>query len=142
MAFVIPGDKLAIVKGISNGPGTHLYDGHICASIAGRVTKTSDTLSVIYDPSPRGMDVIVAPSISALPTVHATVLARVTRINPRQANVAILVIGEGDSACVCQDEFQGLIRQQDIRATEKDKVTVAESFRPGDIVRAVVVSFP
>lgn len=31
-------------------------------------------------------------------------------------------------------------RQQDVRATEKDKVKIFSSFRPGDIVRAQVVS--
>lgn len=56
---------------------------------------------------------------------------------PKQANVAILVVGE----TVLDGEWQGLIRVQDVRATEKDKVKVFESFRPGDIVRAVVVSF-
>lgn len=32
-------------------------------------------------------------------------------------------------------------RQQDVRATEIDKVDMHLSFRPGDIVRASVVSF-
>lgn len=32
-------------------------------------------------------------------------------------------------------------RQQDVRATEIDKVDVHTSFRPGDIIRAEVVSF-
>ena len=36
--------------------------------------------------------------------------------------------------------FPAIIRQQDIRATEIDKVKVAESFRVGDVVRAVVIS--
>lgn len=34
-----------------------------------------------------------------------------------------------------------LNRQQDVRATEIDKVEMHLSFRPGDIVRALVVSF-
>lgn len=34
-----------------------------------------------------------------------------------------------------------LNRQQDVRATEIDKVDMYLSFRPGDIVRALVVSF-
>ncbi len=72
-----------------------------------------------------------------LPEVNSTVLCRVTRITPRQANVAILVVGE----TVLDGEWQGLIRVQDVRATEKDKVKIFESFRPGDIVRAVVVSY-
>jgi hypothetical protein len=35
--------------------------------------------------------------------------------------------------------FRG--RQQDVRATEIDKVDMYQSYRPGDIVRAMVVSF-
>ena len=38
-------------------------------------------------------------------------------------------------------EWQGLIRVQDVRATEKDRVKIFESFRPGDVVRAIVVSY-
>ena len=33
-----------------------------------------------------------------------------------------------------------LFSQQDIRATERDKVKIYNSFRPGDIIRAEVVS--
>lgn len=73
-----------------------------------------------------------------LPQVGNTVLCRVTRITPRQAVVAILVCGE----TVLGAEWQGVIRVQDVRATEKDRVKVYESFRPGDIVRASVVSVP
>lgn len=36
--------------------------------------------------------------------------------------------------------FAAQIRREDIRATEKDKVTVVDSFRVGDIVRAEVIS--
>jgi len=64
------------------------------------------------------------------------VLARVTRINPRQATVSIFTVGDAP----LNDEFQGIIRAQDVRATEKDKVKIFESFRPGDIVRALVIS--
>jgi exosome complex component CSL4 len=71
-----------------------------------------------------------------LPQVGNTVLCRVTRITPRQAVVAILVCGD----TVLNAEWQGVIRVQDVRATEKDRVKVYESFRPGDIVRASVVS--
>ena len=40
---------------------------------------------------------------------------------------------------MCADEFQGVIRKEDVRATEKDKVVVGASFVPGDVVRACVV---
>jgi exosome complex component CSL4 len=71
-----------------------------------------------------------------LPEVGNVVLCRVIRITPRQAVVAILVCGD----TVLEAEWQGLIRVQDVRATEKDRVKIYESFRPGDIVRAEVVS--
>lgn len=70
-----------------------------------------------------------------LPQVGNAVLCRVTRINPRQAVAAILVCGD----TVLEAEWQGVIRVQDVRATEKDRVKIYESFRPGDIVRASVV---
>ena len=62
-------------------------------------------------------------------------LCRVLRITSRQAVVTILVCGD----TVLDAEWQGLIRSQDVRATEKDRVKIYESFRPGDIVRAEVV---
>lgn len=49
--------------------------------------------------------------------------------------MAILVVGE----TVGEGEWQGVVRVQDVRATEKDRVKIAESFRPGDVVRAIVV---
>lgn len=38
------------------------------------------------------------------------------------------------------EEFTGVIRVQDVRATEKDKVKIADCFRGGDVVRGLVVS--
>ena len=37
------------------------------------------------------------------------------------------------------EEFTGIIRSQDIRATEKDKVKIGECFRGGDVVKGLVV---
>jgi exosome complex RNA-binding protein Csl4 len=61
----------------------------------------------------------------------------VLRLMPKQAIVVIQQVGD----TVLQTEWQGVIRVQDVRATEKDKVKIYESFKPGDIVRAQVVSF-
>lgn len=63
----------------------------------------------------------------------------------RQVNVAVMVVysadGEGGSeGVVCADEVQGVVRREDVRATEKEKVLVGEGFRVGDLLRAVVVS--
>lgn len=53
----------------------------------------------------------------------------------RQVNVAILVVDER----VCADEWSGVVRREDVRATEKEKLVVGESFRVGDLIRGEVV---
>ncbi|KAL8939872.1 MAG: hypothetical protein Q9216_003123 [Gyalolechia sp. 2 TL-2023] len=91
---------------------------------------------------------------NALPRVGDVVVGRVTRCMMRQVNVAVLVVysaGEGkdggvssdsggNEGVVCADEVQGVVRKEDVRATEKEKVVLGEGFRVGDLVRAVVIS--
>jgi exosome complex component CSL4 len=177
--IAIPGQDLGAVSKYIPGPGTHIHNFHVYASVLGfihvttppkpagpskRLTKITTaaptplpTISVIRSPptggpvseigsgpGPEGKETQVAGAAQVhgkgkaevLPEVNSIVLCRVTRITPRQATVAILVVGE----TVLDGEWQGLIRVQDVRATEKDRVKIFESFRPGDIVRASVVS--
>ncbi|KAL1975992.1 hypothetical protein VTN31DRAFT_4384 [Thermomyces dupontii] len=110
---------------------------------------------------------------STLPAVDSTVLARVTRVQKRQATLSILVVlddtlpqtSSSSSSSSSQrtdnddlqailstpanplnhntaDElrFQAVIRKEDVRAVEKDRVVMEEMFRVGDIVRATVIS--
>jgi exosome complex component CSL4 len=39
-----------------------------------------------------------------------------------------------------KDSFQGIIRAQDIRAGERDKIQVYKCYLPGDVVKAKVIS--
>lgn len=41
----------------------------------------------------------------------------------------------------CADDFAAVIRREDVRGWEVDRVRVEESFAVGDVVRGVVVSF-
>ena len=70
------------------------------------------------------------------------VLARVNRVRGRGVDVGVCVVygkdGEGEGT-VCGEEWQGVIRREDVRATEKDKVVCGEGFRVGDVVRGIVV---
>lgn len=79
-----------------------------------------------------------------LPAVGSVVLFRVTRLMAKQVNVAILVVGEKELAVegsgVCADQWAGVVRKEDIRALERDKVKVQEAFRVGDLGRGEVVS--
>ncbi|CAK7235327.1 exosome 3'-_5 exonuclease subunit ski4 (Csl4) [Sporothrix bragantina] len=171
--LIVPGQHLGPSSQYVPGPGTHLADGHVFASLLGHVQISRSAAAVAAaaaeqkqaatgaaGPAKRLTRIVVPtaaseaastadkrPTISVsrtaladggevLPDVGNTVLCRVTRITQKQAVVAILVVGE----TVLDTEWQGLIRTQDVRATEKDRVKIYESFRPGDIVRAQVIS--
>ena len=72
---------------------------------------------------------------NTLPSVGSIVLGKIIRCMIKQVNVAILVVDEQ----VCADEWSGVVRREDVRATEKEKVVVGESFRVGDLIRGEVV---
>jgi exosome complex component CSL4 len=144
----VPGQLLGSSSQYIAGPGTHLHQSSLFSSLLGTVNITQPEKAA--GPAKRMTKILPAttgqlPTISVamaekrrevLPEVNNIVLCRVSRIQPRQATVAILVVGDA----VLEAEWQGVIRVQDVRATEKDRVKIYESFRPGDIVRAQVVS--
>ena len=128
-----PGLLLGPSTKYSSGHGTHTYDSNIYASLAGPVTTdkaTATTSSVL----PK-LSVTRLSSTHPLPHVNSNVLCRVTRLQTRQVTTEILVV-DGQ---VCQDSWAGVVRKEDVRGWEKDKVVMAESFQVGDLVRAVVV---
>ncbi|KAJ4388674.1 exosome 3'-_5 exonuclease subunit ski4 (Csl4) [Gnomoniopsis smithogilvyi] len=163
-SIALPGQLLGPSSAYRPGPGVHLHNSQLYSSLLGAIA-ISQPASAASNPTKgpaKRMTKITAhlpsaaaaggaatgagpelPTISVsrharevLPQVGNVVLCRVTRITPRQAVVAILVCGE----TVLEAEWQGVIRVQDVRATEKDRCKIYESFRPGDIVRASVIS--
>ncbi|KAI9043399.1 exosome non-catalytic core subunit CSL4 [Aspergillus affinis] len=189
-ALAIPGQRLGPIASYSAGPGTHVQNANIYASIAGPVvldpaqpsSKVKSTLSVTRSINRPQKPSSTTPSSSAektatpkpkyntLPAVESVVLARVTRVQKRQATVSILVVLDDSSNAQLlhpsqttsdndniasiltsaanpenhsnSDElrFQALIRKEDVRAVEKDRVVMDEMFRVGDIVRGTVIS--
>ncbi|KAK6071785.1 exosome component EXOSC1/CSL4 [Seiridium cupressi] len=149
--IAVPGQLLGPVDKYVAGAGTHIQDSNLYASLLGTVAvqqpekapgpaKRLTKIEALKTPATLPTISVSRSGISekreVLPEVGNVVLCRVTRIQPRQATVAILVVGE----TVLEAEWQGVIRVQDVRATEKDRVKIYESFRPGDIVRAQVIS--
>ncbi|KAJ0418402.1 exosome component EXOSC1/CSL4-domain-containing protein [Aspergillus carlsbadensis] len=181
--LAIPGQRLGPVATYAAGPGTHVHHSHVYASIAGPVfvdpaqpkTQNKSTVTVSRTPRPTANSTAAAapsskPKYNTLPAVDAVVLARVTRVQKRQATVSILVVLDESAASKAlnptqsasdndniesilssaanpenhssADElrFQALIRKEDVRAVEKDRVVMDEMFRVGDIVRGTVIS--
>jgi exosome complex component CSL4 len=133
--LTLPGQAIGPSSANNPGPGTHIQSSHLYSSLAGTLTSTPSK----QKSSPAPTVSIARPTGPLVPTTGTVVLGRITRTNPRQANLSILALGAAGEH-TCRDVFPAIIRQQDIRATEIDKVKVAESFRVGDVVRAVVIS--
>lgn len=147
-SLAIPGRVLGPVSRYVSGAGTHQFQGNVVSSLMGNVTviphaKAPGPAKRLNKITTPGSDELATITVARngrkreiLPDVNNTVLARVVRLMPKQAIVVIQQVGD----TVLQTEWQGVIRVQDVRATEKDKVKIYESFKPGDIVRAQVVS--
>jgi exosome complex component CSL4 len=145
----LPGLVLGPITKYTAGAGTHVFQGNVVSSLMGHVSVLGPTKAL--GPAKRLNKIIAATTKEELATISVTrhgrkreilpdvgniVLARVLRLMPKQAIVTIQQVGD----TVLQTEWQGVIRVQDVRATEKDKVKIYESFKPGDIVRAQVIS--
>ncbi|KAJ7597158.1 hypothetical protein C8J56DRAFT_817502 [Mycena floridula] len=109
------------------GSGVYSRDNEVKASVVGSPGYDGSILAISRArPRPRP------------PNPNSVVLGTVSRLSPLQAFVNISVV---DGIPLPQgEEFTGVIRSQDIRATEKDKVKLADCFRSGDVVRGVVIS--
>ena len=128
---VVPGDALGQTSKYSQGVGTCVRRGTLYATLVGKVKieKGKDSLPVmaVHSRNRRA---------ETVPEVGSRVIGKVITINERQAKVNMICI-EGK---MLTEPFHGVIRREDVRAMEKDSVLIFNSFRPGDMVRARVIS--
>lgn len=146
-AIVVPGTLLfnPASKGATfkvsavSGSGTYVSeDGSILASVVGRVCIDSDHdldsavgASAVYSVE------TASRRSKVVPVVGSTVTCRVTKVTPRFALCDIVFVG---AESVPGSGFRGMIRKENVRSFEVDRVLMHESFRPGDVVRAKVAS--
>ena len=71
------------------------------------------------------------------PIPNSIVLGTVTRLSPTQATVSLTVVD--GIPLPPGEEFTGVIRVQDVRATDKDRVKIGDCFRGGDVIKGLVV---
>jgi len=159
--FVLPGQEIgdapaATADGASvvssPGAGTHIQNGKLFASVAGTLLTDPVTGSISVRPAASSLAKFPCAHRPVIPTVNSLVLGRVIRLTTRQATISILAIGVAaagagagaDSPAIdfvpCPTPFPALLRLQDVRATEKDKLKMLECFHVGDVVRALVIS--
>ena len=136
----IPGQLLGPCTQYIAGPGTHIHESNLYSSLLGTVSlaqpeKAPGPAKRMTKITPREPAKLPTISVSrsglsekreVLPDVGNVVLCRVTRINPRQATVAILVVGES----VLEGEWQGIIRAQDICPVDPFFYQISPEYSP------------
>lgn len=138
-----PGD--AIARGGEAGVGTYVdHAGVVRASVCGAVTTTAATAtdgSAAGDGSGRSTTMVYGvrrrAGDSVVPRVDDVVYGRVTRVQEKAAHVEIFAV---NGRSPTGGGFMGMVRKQDVRAFEIDKVELDLCFRGGDVVRAKVLS--
>ncbi|GAA5987435.1 hypothetical protein JCM11641_002289 [Rhodosporidiobolus odoratus] len=128
-SFVIPGQPLPTPTGVAPslqpGPGTFLRGGKLYASLVGETTREGGIVSV------KGKE-----DIQSIPEPNSIVIGTVSRITRAFATLSLLTV----DGRPCRPDFTGIIRSQDVRQTAKNSVKIWSCFRPGDVVRAKVIS--
>ncbi|XP_065836526.1 exosome complex component CSL4-like [Oscarella lobularis] len=134
MDAVLPGERLGTTEEFTCGNGTYERDGYVYSTLVGFPKKRASD----DEKKPPVITIVSIKKQNAtvLPEIGMVVTCKVSSINYRMAKVAILGVEDR----IIKDTFRGTIRKEDVRATERDKVEIQKSFRPGDIVRAKVIS--
>jgi len=131
--FVCPGHRLGDAKSMVGGPGTYELDGCLYASIVG---QRLDRKGRPGQPSSVEVVGVEKQSAHVVPAIHDIVTAKVMKVNERVATVDILLVGSR----LLKENYSGSIKKRDVRKFEVDSVEMYRMFRPGDIIRAQVIS--
>ncbi|KAM2664291.1 hypothetical protein FF1_010703 [Malus domestica] len=134
--WVTPGEVLGKASKFKAGRGAYVSTDKL--TVYASLTGSRRILSPPSDsPDQRPtVEVTGHKAHGAIPEPGSVVIARVTKVMERMASADILCLGTKS----VREKFSGIIRLQDVRATEIDKVDMLSSFRLGDIVRAHVLS--
>ncbi|CAH1258531.1 EXOSC1 [Branchiostoma lanceolatum] len=127
----VPGERLFSTADCEAGPGTYVHHGYIYSCLAGYMHKRKQ------DGKELPIIEVIRQKEDAVPRKDSIVTAKVTSVSGRMCKCAITCV----ERTTLREPFRGLIRKEDVRATEKDRVEMYKCFRPGDIVLARVVSF-
>ncbi|XP_063237940.1 exosome complex component CSL4 [Bacillus rossius redtenbacheri] len=125
----VPGQRLCLAdKEHISGCGTYERQGYIYSTLAGMVkVAKQDKVSVIEVHTSNDQSIVPAPG--------DIVTAKVTVVGQRFCKCMIKCIGN----TVLTRPYRGMLRKEDVRATEKDSVEMIKCFRPGDIILARVL---
>ncbi|XP_020288717.1 exosome complex component CSL4 [Pseudomyrmex gracilis] len=123
----VPGQRLCAADKIA-GPGTYEQQGYIYSKLAGVVKLTTNDKTCTIEV--RGIT-----EQSIVPAPGDIVTAMVTLVNHRFCKCSIKCVGD----IVLTRPYRGILRKEDVKALEKDKIEMYKCYRPGDIILARVM---
>ncbi|MCO5568329.1 hypothetical protein L7F22_022028 [Adiantum nelumboides] len=129
-----PGELLGRASEYTSGRGTYVWNNKIYSSVVG-VERVSQPPPFPQDKSPV-IEVIGEKQHGAVPEPGLVITGKVGKVMAKSALVDIVCVGSR----AVKEKFSGILRQQDVRVTEIDKVEMYNCFRPGDIIKAEVLS--
>ncbi len=135
---VAPGDNIGHAKRIMAGIGCYVRGSSVYASVVGTLTLS---------PQGEGGRKLYEATIileegrqyasSQVLTIGTKVLCKVLRIATNMATVEIVAAEELGSL---REHHSGIIRKEDVRVAATEDILIFESFRPGDVVVAKIIS--
>ena len=123
--FVVPGEHLGVIEEFTPGSGTYVEQGGIHAKISGRTLVDVQNKTVSIYPMSRGVRV---------PRTGGLVTGQVLNLQNKTANVRIFKVGTEPLSGV----FSGLLYISDVSPSFIE--SLSDACKPGDIVRAKVIS--
>ena len=135
--IILPGDIIGSVDDLECGSGCYASNGIIRASLSGRLVFNdvdSSSKRIVNVFTPNGS----RAAEEGVVNIGDKIICQVQRVTMNQAVVGIICVGDREIS----EPAKGIIRREDItvRSAEIDSIVLHECFRPGDIVRAEVVS--
>ncbi|XP_022214699.2 exosome complex component CSL4 [Drosophila obscura] len=127
----LPGERLCRVEdSVVLGIGTYEQNGYVYASKSGvvNIEESGENCQVVSVHKP-GFHLTI-------PATGDVVTARVLVTTPKFAKCAIFCVRN----VLLESSYRGLLRKEDVRETEKDRVDIYKSFKPGDVILARVIN--
>ncbi|XP_034475260.1 exosome complex component CSL4 [Drosophila innubila] len=127
----LPGERLCRVEdNVIVGEGTYEQGGYIYASKSGivNIDESTETCQVVSVHKP-GFHLTI-------PATGDVVTARILVTTPKFAKCAIFCVRN----ILLESSYRGVLRKEDVRETEKDRVDIYKSFKPGDVILARVLN--
>jgi exosome complex component CSL4 len=159
---VAPGDRIGNAKELIPGAGCYQRGNHIFASAVGTININNNNNNNNNINNNNNQNVSASVSVvsitlekgrlyasSQILSIGRKVLCKVGRIMNQQAMVNIVAAetdennnnnDNNDNISALREHHGGLIRKEDVRLGATEEVKIHESFRPGDVVLARIIS--